>query len=443
MLLGAGITAASAIVLWGRPAAAAATLPASEFAELLAGTARVDLVGVAVAGPVDLGSVGRVVAPVRCRQCSFDALAAPDVVFEAIVDLSGSTVAGPVDLRAARFLGTSIWEGVTFDGTADFTDVRLDGPTSFSGARFRDQASFRRLASSAAVDARQSKFTRPAVLDGASVPRLDATFAEFAAGASFVRATIETLRARGARFVGPASFEGLRTERVDAAGAEFLGTVNLSGLTSSGPVILRGLVVTGTMRLDDFRAGSLQLDLDRLGRVAGRSTRHELLALLERTARDEGNLVLANQARYRLLAEQSRRRVGLHRLGDWLFYQQVGGYLVRPLYPLRTVLGLIAVGAAVRIARDRRAIAGAGCDRPRRARCGLGLLAGLDRLAWAGAAALRPTLRPRPAEAGASRRARTGRWAEHVAHKLLAAALLLSVANANPTLRQILDTVKG
>ena len=94
------------------------------------------------------------------------------------------------------------------------------------------------------------------------------------------------------------------------------------------------------------------LDLGALNSVAGVTAARVILATVERTARENGDIPLANAARFRMLQIDGERSAFPRRQLDWIFYEQLTGYLVRPLRPLRTLLLLILVGTAARYLVD-------------------------------------------------------------------------------------------
>ena len=119
------------------------------------------------------------------------------------------------------------------------------------------------------------------------------------------------------------------------------------------------------------------LDIGALSSVAGVTAGRAILAKIEQTARSTGDIPLANAARFRMLQIDGERSSFPRRQLDWIFYEQLAGYLVRPLRPLRTLLFLILVGTVARyLVDDYRAPPRAGRrgrDRHRRpwcARCG-------------------------------------------------------------------------
>ena len=138
---------------------------------------------------------------------------------------------------------------------------------------------------------------------------------------------------------------------------------------------------------------------------------------------------------------------------DWIFYEQLAGYLVRPLRPLRTLLLLILVGTVARyLVDDYRGRQGlvvvAGTDTGamvRKVRVGHEVTGLLQRVSRAAIAALRPKPNiPSPVgETTVAPYVIAGlRLFEYVASKLLIVVFFLSLANYNATLREVLGSVQ-
>jgi hypothetical protein len=182
--------------------------------------------------------------------------------------------------------------------------------------------------------------------------------------------------------------------------------------------------------------------------TAGRA----ILAKIERTARDAGDIPLANDARFRMLQIDGARSPFPKRQLDWVFYEQLSGYLVRPLRPLRTLLILILLGTVARYLvdsyRERNEIAVASADTGamvRKVRVGHEVNGLLQRVSRATIAALRPKPNvPSPVgETTVAPYVIAGlRLFEYVASKLLIVVFFLSLANYNATLREVLGSVK-
>jgi hypothetical protein len=120
---------------------------------------------------------------------------------------------------------------------------------------------------------------------------------------------------------------------------------------------------------------------------------------------------------------------------DYVFYRGVGGYFVRPLRPLLVLLALVVVVSVGRELRRGQAPEA----RPRGARVGRWLGSGRRR----GAGLLANVLNTF-ALLGPRRGAGEPKLSERLeafAYRLLAVCALLGLANSNPTLRQMVDTL--
>jgi hypothetical protein len=183
--------------------------------------------------------------------------------------------------------------------------------------------------------------------------------------------------------------------------------------------------------------------------IDGRPNQQAALALIEETAREQGETGRANDAHYQLLQSQNADLPTPERVLDKVFYGAIAGYLVEPWHPLFWLMVLAAVGAVVRaLPAWRRAIG----RQPRRLRILIvevfaGLTGGLVetlRQSWGIrtrpgplSAATRPNqpLRLRPYAPVALR------WSEWLSVKVLIAVALLAIANAAPSIRTLIDSV--
>ena len=73
-----------------------------------------------------------------------------------------------------------------------------------------------------------------------------------------------------------------------------------------------------------------------------------VLQMIEDDAKSRNDLTVANKAHFLHLELASRHLRGLPRLWDVVVYRWVFGYLVRPLYPLLWLVGLVVVVSAWR-----------------------------------------------------------------------------------------------
>jgi hypothetical protein len=429
-------------------------------------------------GDLDLSARETITRPFRCRGCRVDGrLLAADVTFERTVDLTGSAILGAADFTRASFGDVASFARASFAGRARFDSARFGDDVSFEDACFESEARFAAVefggeaslgASSDSLafeqDARfeNARFAERADFRGRSFGR-EAVFqrADFRGTADFSRTKFAgTARFREARFDGGATFVGalFRDEAgfesatagdsVDFGDALFLAKLSLFDFASDGELSLDGSELEGPLAVsDDTTAGDLRLDFDgalaALERQGDPGFEESFLRLVESTAQQRDDLALANDARYerrKLLARDDGRP---RRLGDYLFYRGVAGYLVRPSHPLVTLLVVALLFSAVHRYRPQRLWR----RFPRRGRLPhLGRLgrvgAELPALLGATYGRLRLVVKS-PAEAPSGPEGGHG-WlvrAEAWIYRALVVVFLFALANSNPTLRQMLDAV--
>jgi uncharacterized protein YjbI with pentapeptide repeats len=182
---------------------------------------------VTIAGRLDLGSLGTVRQPFKCRGCTFTrGVDASDVVFERTVDLSGSTFRGPADFEGTTFRGPALFTNTprpaefqtradfrlaVFEDLAAFDEATFDGFARFSLARFRSDASF------ALTTFENVVFDGAALAEGAIFDT-----ANFDGYASFDRSSLGRADFRGAIFSAAVTFEDSAfIEHADFSGAQF------------------------------------------------------------------------------------------------------------------------------------------------------------------------------------------------------------------------------
>jgi uncharacterized protein YjbI with pentapeptide repeats len=315
------------------------------------------------------------------------------------VSLRGAHVAGPIDVRDRTFTSTLDGRGAAFDGSALFTTVFL-GDVDLTGASFGD------------LDAHSAHFAHALILTSAHLTSLD-----LSAGVS--------------------------------VGELFLGSVRVTKQAS-----LAGIEVNGAVDVDDLRAGSLVMDIDLLAHARSRQALLDSYSQVESTARAAGDSKLANEAHYRRLALAGRQGSWLHQATDFVFYRGVMGYLVRPLHPATTILLVVVLGAIARgwydrIQRRRVPVRSSPrTERPLRpsVRAGRAVAAGFNRFSRA----LGSTLRPKPAipsPAGQNHfgpyAVAAGRWTEFLVGKVLLFLFVVCLGNANATLHDLFQSLRG
>jgi uncharacterized protein YjbI with pentapeptide repeats len=468
-------------------ATAANTRTASWVAAQLRSGHRVILNGVAITGALDLGGIERVRSIFECHDCTFSrSLSAHHVIFERTLDLSGSTFRKSVDFTGARFEGPALFRAglseedalgrtppcrfrgpasfslTVFDDVVSFASTRFCAQADYRDARFAD-ASFSRARFTTATFARSSfrggalfndaHFTHHASYEEADFRgRTDFARSEFNDGADFAA----TRFSEGASFLA-AKFrvsqkdgadEAISLEDAVSSGdldfmfAKFRKEIaTFSGLVAAGSLVLRDAEFdpANGVNMNRMQVRDLVLDVDSVNSVNDRSEQIAVLKMIEDSAKERDDLATANDAHYRLRELKSASYSSFWGALDYVFYRGVAGYLVRPLRPLLVLVGLAAIVALFRMGR-RRAQAGSPQTTTRRhqlwhatgARCATFLGCMLDTLALAG---------PRRGAGEAKTPPVLAERFEVVAYRLLLVCALIGLANSNPTLRQMLDSL--
>lgn len=451
----------------------------------------VDLEGFVIDGDVDLRSVRTVTRPLRCLQCRFTgAWRARDVIFERSVDLSMATIAGAVDLSGAVFKDPVSFTGVKiggstslasahflkrasfaeadFAGAASFEHAVFDAGASFVGgpqSSFHEEATFRYAEWGADSDFGQRRFDGPAnFLDAVFIGRASFTLVGFESEAQFDRCALRAGAAfRAAVFSRLVSFERCRVGGpMDFEGATFeakgrFNNLAAASLSFTGVNLPDCEATCDWLVLDGLVTPELTMDIWLVDGVQGPTVREDVLALLERSAQQNEDLVAANNARYRLLSLRSAETRGIGRLFDQVLYRSISGYLVRPVHPLATLGLIILFGGAVRAAVSFWAAPVHWLRRPLDSVTGRSVwhqlvLASqkivsviLEALAGALAAVFRrkPTIVLGDAERVRSYCLAGLQWVEYLGSKVVLAVFLLTLGNSNATIRQLLDAVRG
>ena len=471
--------------------------------------AAIDASDLTITGDVDLRALGTVDHPIRCQRCHLEGgLRIADVTFTRAIDFDGVLIDGSIDARGATFqapvlaraepstpsgvTGTADFSLATFADAVTFDDLSFGQSANFDGARFESSVSFQ-----GAQFGADAQFERVAVegffvLSGGTVQQetsmrdgvfhgtVDLESRNFrgglnAAGADFTGRTNLSLATFGASG-GPDGLvlDGASFADVDASGATFashasvrlvhatalnlnqasaLAGLDLQGTQVDGPASFDGAELQGALDLQKFAASQIVLDIGALGNVASGPARRSILSKIERTARDAGDIQLANDARFRLLQVDGSNSAFPKREVDWVFYEQLGGYLVRPLRPLRALFVLILIGTAARYVVDwhrertgQLAVVGNGVGAMgRRVRVGHEITGFLGRFSRALIASLRPkpNITSPVGETTVEPYVIAGlRLFEYVASKLLIVVFFLCLGNYNATLRDVLGSVK-
>jgi hypothetical protein len=185
------------------------------------------------------------------------------------------------------------------------------------------------------------------------------------------------------------------------------------------------------------------MDVDRVSRIQSRADQEAVLGSIESSAKARNDLREANTAHYEL---ETLRSDGygmfLHSL-DYVFYRGIAGYFVRPGRPLLALVSLIALVAWIRLFSRRRAEKskenGSKNQEEIRVRiwrragrgCGDLLTCFFDTFSL---------VAPRWRSNGDTKLPVVQR-VEVFVYRLLLVCVLLGLANSNPTLRQMVDTL--
>ena len=150
------------------------------------------------------------------------------------------------------------------------------------------------------------------------------------------------------------------------------------------------------------------------------------------TAREGGDLELANEATYRRYVDLNRGDAWPKATLDNVFYRGVAGYMVKPLRPLVCLLLLWLIGTMVRYVASMRQTAS---DPPLTVADHLGVALG-----EAGRAIIRPTPKLPPGS-NLLEWSSIGRLAEYLASKILLIILVIAISNNSTALDKIVEAV--
>jgi uncharacterized protein YjbI with pentapeptide repeats len=462
--------------------------------ELRAGHS-VERTGLLVNGPLDLTGLAEVRGTFKCHQCAFlGRVAAPNVTFDRTLDLSGSAFGydvdfrgssfhGPVLLRAveknesdfrsaaagsatraSHFFGKTDFSLAVFEDFASFSGSVFKGPVAFRDTRFSDVAFNKTTFGSAAFD--RASFRGAALFNGATFQEwaafgqtdfrrrtdfsiaefhgADFTGAEFASGASFLAATFYGSPDDTARFETVASGGDINFRFAIFPPPEAGESVTpvFSDFVCAGSLVLRDLDITADFGLvmDNLQVRDLSMDVGLVAHVDDVGDQKTVLGLIEKSAKARDDLGEANDAHYELQVLRSRSYNLVEQSLDYVFYRGLAGYLVRPFRPLAALVVLAVLLSLARVAvrraapdevpvrvrsRSRNVLTWTG------RRCGDFLGCFLDTLALAGPRrGGDPNVKPP-----------VGARIEIFSYRLLLVCVLLGLANSNPTLRQMVDTL--
>jgi uncharacterized protein YjbI with pentapeptide repeats len=405
-----------------------------------------------------------------CEQASFASARFRGAARFGRADFRSSSLFPVADFDHEAFFASANFGGgladfgaATFGGVADFRQAVLGGPIAlrrefpitFADAVFRERADFSRV-----NFLQQTSFRDSRMADGvfrAATFRPPEDGEEGMILVSFDHATVG--------------------RRLDLDEATLLSAAEL-GWLSAATLSLHETRFGNpfTLNAHAVSVGELVAGLDSLDHVDIDRDRIALLRLLESSAKARSDLRLANDAHFRLQALEARNDWLPRRVADYTLYQYVAGYLVRPGYPLFWLIVIVFLATVARTARFmleasrgrtsepdaeigtpgvpsereeqkgpsdaregrtrpspvREEQTGPSADPSRRAPVESSPPEGLGQSALT-AFWLTVAGRPEPSSL---------RRAEVMVYLLLIACILVALANTNPTLRDMIDTVR-
>jgi uncharacterized protein YjbI with pentapeptide repeats len=430
--------------------------------------------GVVVRGSVDLSGVDTVSGVFECHRCIFEGgVSAHDVTFQRTVDLSGSTLRGGIDLTGATFRSPVLFRAVRttsgrgagvracsdkivipplgeqtrscFQGRADFSLAVFDDFVSFSGSAFVGDASFDGASFRRSVLFDNAFFTRVGSFQESDFrEHTDFSQARFEGGANFSGAQFTV----GASFLASQFVQAARFQNVATGGdlnftfTLFRGTgnvtANFSDLVSGAALVLRDIESPKGFRLvmAEPQVRDLQMDVGLVSAIDRDADKERALKKIEDSSKARDDLHEANDAHYTLQVMKSRHYNGAVRALDYVFYRGVAGYFVRPLRPLLALLGLVLAVALVRtFSRRRKPPLESVSARSRARRFSRRVLLRCHTFGTC----LLDTFSLLGLRRGAD--AELGPRLEAFVYRLLLVCVLIGLANSNPTLRQMVDSL--
>ncbi len=429
--------------------AAGAVLSGTEVADVLRSQTKVLCDDVTVQGEIDIAALDTITGPVILTNSRIDnSFMAPFVTFEGPVDFSGTTFGGAVDVRGSLFQGDSRWadatvsadfnaSGARFTRALDFGDARALSTASFQRATFEDVAfleraefngegHFERASFSTSAEFSRASFSTDAYFDDMTVAEnADFSLGRFSGTAFFRRISVGgTLDFFEGEFTSDAILDGVSAHALNLSSSRFG----------------RSLAMNGSA-LD-----SLRMDLDDIDRLPADQQRIDVLHQIEKTARDGGRTEVANDASFRRQTITNDQRKPVYRAVVYVFGEQIAGYLVRPLRPVRAMLFVAAIGVIVRLETARRH------DRRQRRSTSRGkrLLRGSTAFFQSLGAAVSVAIIPKPPKLSlepdqhedlATLVPAGARWAEYLAQKALNAVFVIAIGNTIPGAKDVIDSI--
>jgi uncharacterized protein YjbI with pentapeptide repeats len=404
-------------------------------------------------------------------------------------DFEEATFCEPANFASARFRGaarfghadfrsTSLFPVADFDHEAFFASAEFGGNLiDFSAATFGGVADFRQAVLGAPI-ARPREFPIT-FADAVFGERADFSQVKFLQRASFRDSRMADGVFRAAIFKPSenvpngmilVSFDHATVVgRLDLDEATLLSAAEL-GWLSTAKLSFRETRFGDlfTLHAHAVSVGELVASLDSLDHVNGDRDRITLLRLLESSAKARSDLRLANDAHFRLQALEARDDWLPRRVADYTLYRYVAGYLVRPGYPLLWLILIVLFATLVRTgrllfaaSRGRAAETDAEVEPPGEPSAAREEQPGVPaaREEQTGPPAKPSSTNPvagSPRKGGVGQSVLTAFWltvtgrpepstlrrAELTVYVLLVACIVVALANTNPTLRDMIDTVR-
>jgi hypothetical protein len=376
--------------------------------------------------------------------------------FDEALQLDSTTFGGAVTFESARFAGAVTMSGTDLLGPANFDRIvaaesfSIGGPDPFDptgpNGVAQDVVTMQNATFEGDLDLGARSYHSGLIATGARVGgRLTLRSAVVTGNADLERVTVNDLDATGLEVIGPPT---PCAQRVSEAGS---GTLDLSDLRAESitlaqavvdELVLQGAQVAGRANVelalltceasfDGLSADSLTVDLAAVDR-AGPAARQSMYKTIVDTAKEAGDLELANEATYRRYVDLNRDDAWPKATLDNIFYRGMAGYMVKPLRPLVCLLVLWLAGTVVRFVTSPRQTAG---GPPLTIADSLGVALG-----EAGRAIIRPTPKL-PQGANLLTWPSIGRLAEYLASKILLVILVISISNNSTALDKIVEAV--
>ncbi len=396
---------------------------------------------------------------------------APNVTFADTFDLSGTRVKGDLNIDHATFQRDAVFSNSAVEGSFQAKSVRAHQAFNLASVEISGDTHLERAVLSEGLNAEQALFHGDSVFTGATFSaavfvsratfeqqlvfvRTSATsgadfrVATFNSDALFSEASIAgTLDLAGAKlFPEPRDDDALATPRACTCLLDF-GDSSVGSLAMPDTNVFRG-----DIRIGNARLGALTMAKVLVDRIVGLDNQVAALNSMEDTARANGDTSLANETSFEGdVLKHSDDSFFWKWIIWWPFGEQIAGYLVKPLRPARAMLILAAAAALLRIgamALERRRVGRSPADKAN-FRWWFGIAA--SAVGRASSVAINPkppsgTLNLEKIEdieksdpqhvLGAA-----GLWAEWGVQKALNAVLIISLGNAVPGFKEVIDSI--